>query len=61
MCAGLLGEAVTRALFFKQADGLPGATLQVDVLFEDASGTTQAQGGLAELGVASSGGSWPSS
>ena len=30
-------------MFFKQTGGLPGATLQVDVLFDDASGTTQAQ------------------
>ena len=49
MCVGL-GEPDSR-VFFKQTGGLPGATLQVDVLFDDASGTTQAQT-IAELGVA---------
>jgi hypothetical protein len=49
MCAGL-GEPDSR-VFFKQTDGLPGALLQVDVLFDDASGATQAQT-IAELGVA---------
>jgi len=38
-------------VFFKQTGGLPGATLQVDVLFDDASGTTQAQT-IGLLGVA---------
>lgn len=51
MCVGL-GEPDSR-VFFKQTGGLPGATLQVDVLFEDATGTTQAQT-IAELGVAPS-------
>jgi hypothetical protein len=41
MCVGI-GEPTAR-VFFKQTGGLPGATLQIDVLFDDASGTTQAQ------------------
>ena len=41
MCVGL-GEPDSR-VFFKQTGGLPGAMLQVDVLFDDAAGTTQAQ------------------
>jgi len=49
VCAGL-GEPDAR-VFFKQTSGLPGAALQVDVLFDDATGTTQAQT-IAELGVA---------
>jgi hypothetical protein len=49
MCVGL-GEPDAR-VFFKQTGGLPGATLQVDVLFDDVTGTTQAQT-IAELGVA---------
>jgi hypothetical protein len=49
MCVGL-GEPDAR-VFFKQTRGLPGATLQVDVLFDDVTGTTQAQT-IAELGVA---------
>jgi hypothetical protein len=49
MCVGL-GEPDSR-VFFKQTGGLPGATLQVDVLFDDVTGTTQAQT-VAELGVA---------
>jgi hypothetical protein len=49
MCVGL-GEPDSR-VFFKQTGGLPGATLQVDVLFDDVTGTTQAQT-IAELGVA---------
>ena len=49
MCVGL-GEPTAR-VFFKQTGGLPGATLQVDVLFDDASGTTQAQT-IGLLGVA---------
>ena len=49
MCVGL-GEPDAR-VFFKQTGGLPGAILQVDVLFDDATGTTQAQT-IAELGVA---------
>ena len=48
MCSGL-GEPTAR-VFFKQTDGLPGATLQVDVLFDDVNGTTQAQT-IAELGA----------
>jgi hypothetical protein len=38
-------------VFFKQTGGLPGAALQVDVLFDDVNGTTQAQT-IGELGVA---------
>ena len=49
MCVGI-GEPDSR-VFFKQTAGLPGAMLQVDVLFDDASGATQAQT-IAELGVA---------
>jgi hypothetical protein len=49
MCVGL-GEPDAR-VFFKQTRGLPGASLQVDVLFDDVTGTTQAQT-IAELGVA---------
>jgi hypothetical protein len=49
MCVGL-GEPTAR-FFFKQNGGLPGATLQVDVLFDDATGTTQAQT-IGLLGVA---------
>jgi len=49
MCVGL-GEPDAR-VFFKQTGGLPGAMLQVDVLFDDATGTTRAQT-IAELGVA---------
>lgn len=49
MCVGI-GEPDSR-VFFKQTGGLPGALLQVDVLFDDASGATQAQT-IAELGVA---------
>jgi hypothetical protein len=49
MCVGL-GEPDAR-VFFKQTRGLPGAALQVDVLFDDVTGTTQAQT-IAELGVA---------
>jgi hypothetical protein len=49
MCVGL-GEPSAR-FFFKQTGGLPGATLQVDVLFDDATGTTQAQT-IGVLGVA---------
>jgi hypothetical protein len=48
MCVGL-GEPDSR-VFFKQTGGLPGAMLQVDVLFEDVTGATQAQT-IAELGV----------
>jgi len=49
MCVGL-GQPTAR-MFFKQTGGLPGAGLQVDVLFDDASGTTQAQT-IGMLGVA---------
>jgi hypothetical protein len=49
MCVGL-GEPDAR-VFFKQTSGLPGALLQIDVLFDDVTGTTQAQT-IAELGVA---------
>jgi hypothetical protein len=49
MCVGL-GEPTAR-VFFKQTGGLPGATLQVDVLFDDVNGTTQAQT-IGMLGVA---------
>lgn len=49
MCVGL-GQPDAR-VFFKQTGGLPGAVLQVDVLFDDASGTTQAQT-IGMLGVA---------
>jgi hypothetical protein len=49
MCVGI-GEPTAR-VFFKQTGGLPGATLQIDVLFDDASGTTQAQT-IGMLGVA---------
>jgi len=49
MCVGL-GQPAAR-FFFKQTGGLPGATLQVDVLFDDASGTTQAQT-IGVLGIA---------
>ena len=49
ICVGL-GEPSAR-FFFKQAGGLPGATLQVDVLFDDATGRTQAQT-IGVLGVA---------
>jgi hypothetical protein len=49
MCSGL-GEPSAR-VFFKQTGGLPGATLQVDVLFDDVNGTTQAQT-IGELGAA---------
>jgi hypothetical protein len=48
MCVGL-GEPDSR-VFFKQTGGVPGAMLQVDVLFDDVTGTTQAQT-VAELGV----------
>ena len=48
MCVGI-GEPDSR-VFFKQTAGLPGAMLQVDVLFDDVTGTTQAQT-IAELGV----------
>jgi hypothetical protein len=48
MCVGL-GEPDSR-VFFKQTGGLPGAMLQVDVLFDDVNGTTQAQT-IAELGI----------
>jgi hypothetical protein len=48
MCVGL-GEPDSR-VFFKQTGGLPGAMLQVDVLFDDVTGTTQAQT-IAELTV----------
>jgi hypothetical protein len=41
MCVGL-GQPDMR-VFFKQTGGLSLATLQVDVLFDDATGTTQAQ------------------
>lgn len=49
MCVGL-GQPTAR-VFFKQTGGLPGAGLQVDVLFDDASGSTQAQT-IGMLGVA---------
>ena len=49
MCVGL-GEPTAR-MFFKQTGGLPGATLQVDVLFDDAAGNTRAQT-IGLLGVA---------
>jgi hypothetical protein len=49
MCVGI-GEPAAR-VFFKQTGGLPGATLQIDVLFDDASGTTQAQT-IGVVGVA---------
>jgi hypothetical protein len=49
MCVGL-GEPTAR-VFFKQTGGLPGAALQIDVLFDDASGTTEAQT-IGMLGVA---------
>jgi len=49
MCVGL-GEPTAR-VFFKQTGGLPGATLQIDVLFDDVNGTTQAQT-IGLLGVA---------
>ena len=49
MCVGI-GEPAAR-VFFKQTGGLPGATLQIDVLFDNASGTTQAQT-IGMLGVA---------
>jgi len=49
MCVGV-GEPTAR-VFFRQTGGLPGATLQIDVLFDDASGTTEAQT-IGMLGVA---------
>ena len=49
MCVGI-GEPTAR-VFFKQTGGLPGATLQIDVLFDDASGATQAQT-IGVVGVA---------
>jgi hypothetical protein len=49
MCVGI-GEPTAR-VFFKQTRGLPGATLQIDVLFDDASGATQAQT-IGVVGVA---------
>ena len=49
MCVGL-GEPTAR-VFFKQTGGLPGATLQIDVLFDDVNGTTQAHT-IGLLGVA---------
>jgi hypothetical protein len=41
MCVGL-GEPTVR-MFFKQTAGVPLARLRVDVLFDDVTGTTQAQ------------------
>jgi hypothetical protein len=49
MCVGI-GEPTAR-VFFKQTGGLPGAILQIDVLFDDINGTTQART-IAALGVA---------
>jgi hypothetical protein len=49
MCVGL-GQPTAR-VFFKQTGGLPGASLQIDVLFDDATGATQAQT-IGWLGVA---------
>jgi hypothetical protein len=49
MCSGLAEP--TARVFFKQTGGLPGAMLQVDVLFDDINGTTQAQT-IGELAAA---------
>ena len=49
MCVGL-GQPAAR-VFFKQTGGLPGAALQIDVLYDDAAGTTQSQT-IGMLGVA---------
>ena len=49
MCVGI-GEPTAR-VFFKQTGGLPWAALRIDVLFDDASGTTQAQT-IGVVGVA---------
>ena len=49
MCVGI-GEPTAR-VFFKQTGGLPGAVLQIDVLFDDLDGTTRSQT-IGLLGVA---------
>jgi hypothetical protein len=49
MCVGI-GEPTAR-VFFKQTGGLPGALLQIDVLYDDVNGTTQSQT-IGALGVA---------
>jgi hypothetical protein len=48
MCVGI-GEPTAR-VFFKQTGGLPGAVLQIDVLFDDLDGTTRSQT-IGALGV----------
>jgi hypothetical protein len=49
MCVGI-GEPTAR-VFFKQTGGLPGAVLQIDVLYDNVNGTTRSQT-IGALGVA---------
>ena len=49
MCVGI-GEPTAR-VFFKQTGGLPGALLQIDVMYDDVNGATQSQT-IGALGVA---------
>ena len=49
MCVGV-GEPTAR-VFFKQTGGVPGAALQIDVLYDDVNGTTRSQT-IGVLGVA---------